>query len=181
MRRSLLLTSAAIALPLGGCGGADVPPPAPVRVHVDTPNDGAAVRSDAVEVRGTVRPASARVLVHGRQAEVSGGAFTVKVDLAAGVNVIDVLAGAGDARPMLTAVRVRRITTVAVPDVLGMSADDATARLRLAGLKADTQTRGGGLFDGLFGGDPAVCETNPVAGSEVTAGTTVEVTLARSC
>jgi beta-lactam-binding protein with PASTA domain len=103
------------------------------------------------------------------------------VALAAGVNVIDVLASDGDARPALTAVRVKRIITVSVPDVRGLSPDDARKQLTAAGLKVDTQQTGGGLFDQLLGNSPRVCDTSPAAGDEVDAGATVTVTASRRC
>lgn len=183
MSRTLLITGAFAALLLvAGCGGdgAAAPSGPVVRVELTGPRDQAAVRADGVDVRGTVRPADAEVLVGGERATVAGGTFRAHVTLEAGVNVIDVMASAGDARPALTALRVRRITTVAVPSVLGRNQDDATARLQAAGLKAAIHKRGG-FFDGLLGGDPVVCSTDPAAGAEVAPGSTVDVDLARDC
>jgi len=57
-----------------------------------------AVRDETVVLRGTVSPAGATVLVHGRRVEVAGGTFEATVGLEAGTNVIDVLASAPDAR-----------------------------------------------------------------------------------
>ncbi|HEU4973558.1 MAG TPA: PASTA domain-containing protein [Baekduia sp.] len=182
--RAPLLAGALCALALlAGCGGGDGSsrPATPVRLTVASPGDLASVRSGSVEVRGTVRPASATVTVAGSSADVSGGSFRASVDLEPGVNVIDVLASAGDDRPALTAVRVRRLITVAVPDVTGLSPDDAKAALKHAGLGADVQKEGGGLLDELFGGDPAVCATDPEGGSEADAGSTVTVFVSRRC
>jgi hypothetical protein len=180
--RLLILAGAACALLLSACGGSD-PEPAgtPVRLAVTAPGDLASVRGGSVEIRGTVRPASADVTVRGEQAQVSGGSWSAQVTLEPGVNVVDVLASAGAARPAMTAVRVRRLVQVEVPDVTGLSADDAKSALRDAHLGADLQTARGGLFDELLGGDPRVCETAPAAGEKVDPGTTVVVTLARRC
>jgi hypothetical protein len=180
--RLSLLTGAACALLLGACGG-DKPakPVAPVRVQVTAPQDLGTVRTASVEVRGTVTPASAAVTVRGERAQVSGGAWSAQIDVEPGVNVVDVLASAGRARPALTAVRVRRVVDVVVPDLVGLSADDAKAELEDANLKGELQTAGGGFFDELLGGSPEVCATEPSAGAHVDPGSTVVVQLARRC
>ena len=179
--RPVLLAAVAGALVLTGCGGGNgAPPPAPVHLSISAPGDLSAVRDTSVEVRGSVRPAGAEVTVGGHRAQVSGGTFTARVGLDAGVNVIDVLASAGRARPAVTAIRVRRITSVKVADVTGLSSDAARTQLQGAGLKVDTQ-RAGGFFDNLLGGKLAVCRTDPVAGSQVDAGTTVQVFVAHRC
>jgi hypothetical protein len=179
--RPVLLAAAVCASLLTACGGSDPAAPPPVRVTVSDPADQRTVRDGAVDVRGTVRPAGAAVTVRGQHAQVDGGSFRARVPLQAGVNVIDVLASAGDARPALTAVRVKRIVTIAVPDVVGQSPDDARKQLEDAGLKADTRQSGGGFFDELLGQAPQVCETAPAAGDRVDPGTTVAVTVARRC
>jgi hypothetical protein len=178
--RRLPLAAAAVCALAGGCGGGAGPPPAPVRLVVTAPNDMQVVRAANVELRGTVRPASAEVTVGGRRATVSGGTFRATVALEAGTNVIDVLASAGSARPALTAIRVRRRVSVAVPDLVGLLASDVKARLTGAGLKADVQDRDG-LFGRLLPGDPTVCATAPQARTEVDPGTTVHVDVSRRC
>jgi hypothetical protein len=180
--RPVLLAGAAGVLLLAGCGGGGraAAPATPVRLTVSAPGDLAAVRDGSVEVRGSVRPAGAAVSVAGQRAQVSGGTFTARVGLDAGVNVIDVLASAGDARPALTAIRVRRITTVPVPDVTSLSSDEARTQLQGVGLKVDTQ-RTGGFFDPLLGGKLGVCRTEPPAGAQVDVGTTVTVDVAHRC
>jgi Glucodextranase, domain B/PASTA domain len=179
MTRRLPLAAAAACALAGGCGGDD-PPPAPVRLVVSAPHDMAVVRAASVELRGSVRPASAVVTVRGRRATVSDGAFHARVALEPGTNVIDVLASAGAARPALTALRVRRRVSVAVPDLVGLLASDVKARLTDAGLKADVQDRDG-LFDRLLPGGPTVCATDPKAGTEVDPGATVHVDVSRRC
>ena len=180
--RLFLLTGAACALLLGACGG-DKPakPVAPVRLQVTAPQDLGTVRAADVEVRGTVRPSSATVTVRGERAQVSGGVWRAQVGVEPGVNVVDVLASAGRARPAMTAVRIRRVVDVEVPDLVGLSADEARSELKDANLEGDLQTAGGGFFDELLGGSPEVCATEPSAGTHVDPGSTVVVQLARRC
>ncbi len=180
--RLSLLTGAACALLLGACGG-DKPakPVAPVRLQVTAPQDLGTVRTANVEVRGTVMPSTAKVTVRGERAQVSGGSWSAQISVEPGVNVVDVLASAGRARPALTAVRVRRVVDVVVPDLVGLSADDAKSALADAHLEGDLQTTNGGFFDELLGGKPEVCATDPSAGAHVDPGSTVVVQLARRC
>jgi hypothetical protein len=177
-----LLAGAACALLMTGCGG-DKPAAAtaPVRLQVSSPVDQGTVRDGSVEIRGTVSPANATVLVRGQEADVSSGSWSAQVSLEPGVNVVDVLASSGAARPALTALRVRRVVEVEVPDVTGLSADDAKQELQDAKLKPDLQTEDGGFFDELLGGSPKVCDTDPAAGASVSPDTTVAVHLARDC
>jgi hypothetical protein len=180
MRRRVPLAAVAACALAGGCGG-DGPAPPPVRLDVTAPSDRAVVRAASVELRGTVRPASAVVTVRGERAAVSGeGTFRATVKLAPGTNVIDVLASAGRARPALTAIRVRRRVSVVVPDVTGVLADDVEDRLSAAGLKAKLDDQDG-IFDRLLPGDPVVCATDPRAGVEVRPGTVVRVLVSRRC
>jgi hypothetical protein len=180
--RPLLLAVATGALAvLVGCGGGASPAPPSVRLGITAPGDGGVVRGASVEVRGTVRPAGADVTVRGKAAEVDGTTFRARVALDPGVNVIDVLAGAGDARPALTAIRVRRVLTTSVPDVVGLAPDEARSRLEGAGLKVDAQQSGGGILDEILGRRLQVCDTAPAAGEQVDAGGTVVVTEARRC
>jgi len=168
----------------GGGSGASSPPAAPVRLTVTAPGDGNTVRNGTVEVRGTVRPAGAKVLVRGEPAEVSGRSFSARVSVQPGVNVIDVLASAGTARPALTAFRVRRILQVTVPDVTGTDPDAARKQLAGDGFKVqvDEQQGGGGLLDDLFGNaTPQVCSTDPDGGTKVDPGSTVTLHIAKSC
>lgn len=177
-----LLAGAACALLMTGCGG-DKPAvaTAPVRLQVTSPPDQGTVRDGSVEVRGTVSPGGATVLVRGEKADVSGGSWTAQVSLEPGVNVVDVVASSGAARPALTALRVRRVVEVEVPDVTGLSADDAKQALQDAKLEADLQTENGGFFDELLGGSPKACDTDPAPGETVSPGTTVTVHLSRDC
>jgi hypothetical protein len=182
MTRIGLLAGAACALLTIGCGGEKpAAAGAPVRLQVTAPSDQGTVREASVELRGTVSPAGSTVLVRGEKASVSGGSWSAQVGLEPGVNVVDVLASSGAARPALTAVRVRRVVEVTVPDVTGLSADDARRDLEDADLKADLQTQGGGFFDELLGGSPKVCDTEPAGGASVAPQTTVTVHLARDC
>jgi len=170
-----------LALACAGCGGSSAPPRPAVRVSLDAPGDGAAVRADRVVVRGTVSPAGATVLVRGQAVPVDGGgAWSATIGLEAGTNVIDVLASAKGARAAMTALRVRRLVTVRVPDVSGAGGADATDRLAGLGLQAHVVDTGG-FLDGLLPGKPVVCETQPAAGEVVDAGTTVQVLVSKTC
>ena len=169
----------AAALLAAGGGGSDPAPP-PVRLTVTSPADQAVVRDARVDLAGTVRPSGARVTVAGRKATVTGGTFRASVALSPGTNVIDVLASAGRARPALVALRVRREVSVRVPDLTGVSVDEARARLGDLGLDVEVQD-GGGLLDRLLPGDPRVCATEPAAGERVDLGDPVRVLAARRC
>ncbi len=179
-RVALVAACALACAALAACGGGATGGPDAVHLDVAAPSDDATVRGRAVEVRGSVRPATATVLVAGRRADVAAGAFSARVALDAGVNVIDVLASAGAARPALAALRVRRLVVVRVPDLTGLSPDEATSRLEALGLKAERRDAGG-LFDELLGGSPGVCRTEPEAGAEVDPGVTVRLDVARRC
>jgi Glucodextranase, domain B/PASTA domain len=181
MSRRVPLAAVAACAIAGGCGGSDSPAPAPVRLDVTSPGDATVVRAATVELRGTVSPARATVTVRGKRATVSGeGEFHATVKLAPGTNVIDVLASAGEARPALTAIRVRRRVSVTVPDIVGVLADEAKSQLSDLGLKADVSDRDG-IFARLLPGDPTVCATHPSAGEDVDPGTTVDVEVSRRC
>jgi hypothetical protein len=178
-----LLAGVLCALTLTACGddGSATTPAPPVRLAVTAPSDLGTVRSGTVTVRGTVVGRSGPVLVRGARARSSSGAWSAEVTLEPGVNVVDVLAASGRARPAMTAVRVRRVVDVEVPDVVGFSVGDARDALSAARLKADLQTTGGGFFDELLGGDPQVCATDPEAGAHVDPGATVTVEVSRRC
>jgi hypothetical protein len=183
MRPSVLLL-ACLCAAATGCGGDGEQraqrTPLAVELDVSTPADNSVVRSDTVEVSGTVEPAGAAVMVLGRSADVSGGSFSAEVDLQPGANVIDVIATARGRGPAMTAVRVTRELPVEVPDIGGLEEAEAKERLEQAGLLLEA-TRGGGLFDDLLPGEPAACGQDPEAGSEVRRGTTVHAEFRKSC
>ena len=179
MARRGPLAAAALCALVGGCGG-DSPAAAPVRVQVTAPRDEAVVRQARVELRGTVRPATATVMVDGHRAAVSGGEFRATVGLAPGTNVVDVMASDGDARPALTAIRVRRRVTVDVPDLTGLVVADASARLKALGLQVQADDQDG-LFGRLLPGRAKVCATDPDRGETVDPGTTVRLVVSKQC
>src|SRR5687768_11960998 len=83
------------------CG--DDPEPArnepEVKLELGSPADSAVVRSETVEIRGTVQPRGASVEVLGREVAVDAGSFRAEVPLEPGANLIDVAAGARGRRP----------------------------------------------------------------------------------
>jgi Glucodextranase, domain B/PASTA domain len=183
MRPSLFVL-ACLAAAVAGCGGDGGEraqrPPQPVTLAVTSPDDGSVVRTETVQVRGTVEPAAATVRVLGREAAVSGGEFTADVALEAGANVIDVIATSRGRGPAMTAVRVTRELPVEVPDFGGLAVGEAQERAAEAGLELEV-TEGGGLIDELLPGEPSVCDQQPSPGAEVRRGTTVQVEIGQLC
>jgi hypothetical protein len=182
VRTSSLVAAVVLVLAAAGCGDPepDTQSPSPVRLSLDAPADRSSVDAETVEVRGRVRPASARVLVAGDEVRADGGSFSATVALEPGTNIIDVVAGAPGRRSATRAVRVVRIVEVAVPDVAGRPPSEAVRTLRRAGLDARTR-RSGGLLDALLPGSDGVCGTDPPAGERVLPGTEVEVVYAKAC
>jgi hypothetical protein len=182
--RLSLLAFACLAAAAAGCGGDGEEraqrAPRPVALAVTAPNDNSVVRSEAVEVRGTVEPTGATVMVLGTKAEVSGGTFASEVALEPGANVIDVMATARGRGTAMTAVRVTRELPVHVPDLDGLEVAEVQDKVGQVGLELEV-TESGGLLDELLPGEAAVCEQTPSAGEEVRRGTTVHVEVSRSC
>lgn len=171
----------ALLLAFSGCG--ETKPPralSPVRLTLEAPTDRVSVTDDSVEVRGTVAPPRAQVLVAGDEADVDGGAFSATVALDTGTNVIDVQAGAPGRAAAMAAVRVSRVVLVTVPDVEGFDPDDASDALADANLDPEIRDESGPLDDFLFGA-PGVCATEPGPDAEVAPGTTVTVVVAGGC
>jgi hypothetical protein len=185
MRLRPVLVIACLAAAVAGCGGDGErrPPrtPAAVDLKVSSPGDMTTVRAESVEVRGTVTPAHAAVLVLGQRAAVTaGGTFSATVPLQPGANVIDVMATASGRGPALTAFRVTREVPVIVPQLSGKTAEEVRAALGDLGLKAGIE-EGGGLLEDLLPGDPAVCTQDPEAGAQVRRGSSVHVVVSKSC
>jgi hypothetical protein len=164
-----------------GCGETERERPRPpVRIEILAPSDLTEVDDDTVEVRGSVVPPSARVLVAGQTADVDNGEFTATVSLDAGANVIDVQAAAPERPAAMTALRVVRIVPVEVPALDGLSPEEAADTLKGLGLVPDVRDTGD-VLDDLFFGDPGVCGTEPEAGTLVKPGSTVTVVVQGAC
>lgn len=110
-RLSLGLVVALGASALVGCGSSSSNTASrAVSVHVTAPADGAKVKSDRIDVRGTVSPNDATVQVVGQNAQVGNGVFTASVALHRGRNSIDVVASAPGVAPANTSITVTRIS-----------------------------------------------------------------------
>ena len=168
-----------MALALAGCGAAKKAAP-PVHLSVDAPADMALLRQATVDVHGVVIPRTASVKVEGKDVHVNGGRFSTSVRLLPGTNLIDVVAGAARARPAMVALRVRRQVTVTVPDLTGLTPNDAKDALAGLGLEAHVK-KAGGLIEFLLPEDARVCDTDPTAGTDVDPGSKVTVFAAKSC
>jgi hypothetical protein len=121
------------------------------------------------------------VLVAGKPVAVRRGSFTAVVPVAAGTNVIDVLAGSPRAADAMAVVRVYRQLPVAVPDVGGQDPSVAVRQLSRAGLRPRLQG-GGGFFQSLLPFvSKQVCSTDPPAGSLLPPGSAVTLQIARFC
>jgi hypothetical protein len=182
--RAPFVVFACLAAAAAGCGGDGGERaqrvPLAVNLDVSSPSDNAVVRTDTVELRGTVEPAGASVRVLGHAAASSGGTWSASVPLEPGANVIDVMATARGRSPAMTAVRVTRELPVEVPDLDGLEVPEAEEQVQAVGLELEV-TEGGGPLDDLFPGDPSVCQQDPSPGEEVRRGTTVHVEVQRLC
>jgi Glucodextranase, domain B/PASTA domain len=175
--------STAIALACSGlvaaCGGVRAPAAPPVRLSIERPLDGTSILASQVLVSGSAAGAGT-VVVAGRQVPVIGGAFTAKVAVRPGGNVIDVLAGAPGAHAAMRAVRVYRELPVEVPRVEGLSASAASSELRRLGLRAQVHD-GSGFFQSLLPLSKHVCDSGPAAGRRVAPGSAVALRIAKIC
>lgn len=168
-------------LMLAACGTSTQPPAPPLRLDVTSPTDGGRTLAPEVQVRGSVGPGAASVLVAGKRVGVRRGSFSTWVPVAAGTNVIDVLAGAPRAAGAMTAVRVYRQLPVAVPDLSGADPTAAARQLSRAGLRPRLQG-GGNFFQSLLPFvSKQVCSTDPPAGSLLPPGTAITLQIARFC
>jgi hypothetical protein len=172
---------AACAAALVGCGGSSHSQAPPrVRLQVTSPSDGSQVHTSSVTISGSVKPAGATVLVLGRAVSVAHGAFSAQVPLTPGVNIVDVLAGAPRARSAMNAVRVIRQVYVQVPDLGGAGVSDAQDQLTALGLVAHV-VKNESFFSILLPESDAVCGTSPPANAHVAPGSTVTVTVSKTC
>jgi hypothetical protein len=168
------------ALLLAGCG-AGARPQAQIHLNLIAPADGAVVTSGSVTVSGSVSPVGARVLVLGQSiATAQNGTFSTQVQLQPGSNLVDVLAGAAHDKAAMTAVRVYRQILVTVPNVTNDSPSGATKALQAIGLHVkinDTDP----FYSFLIFGSKDVCSTSPSTGHRVVPGTTVTVSVSKTC
>ncbi len=173
---------AALAALAAACG--DEPPPRgpepEVTLELGSPADGDVVRSETVEIRGTVQPQGAHVHVLGHEVAVDAGSFRAEVDLEPGANLIDVSADARGRRPDYAVARIVREVLLPVPDLIGRDADTAQDQLEGLGLTVEVED-GGGFFDPILPGDPKVCELKPGPGAQVLPGSEVIMLIARDC
>jgi hypothetical protein len=182
MRTCTIVAVVAVALLVAACGE-DAEPPRDepdVRLTLTGPSDGATMRSDTVEISGSVKPARAAVQVLGRDVSVDAGEFRTEVELQPGSNLIDVAASANGRRPDFAALRIVFEERVALPDVVGRDADTAQEELEGLGLKVSAEDAGG-FLDPILPGDPKVCAMEPEAGAQVLPGTEVTMRVARDC
>jgi hypothetical protein len=184
MRPAPPLLALALLATVTACGGDGKRPGASgrgvVRVTIVGPGDQTTTRAGTLTVSGSVSPASASVLVLGQPADVVAGAFTARVPLQPGANVIDLEATAKGRSPALTALRVTREVPIVVPDLSHLTTADARARAAKLGLRLRTEN-GGGLLEGILPGTPGVCAQRPDPGSELRRGETVTVLVAKRC
>lgn len=171
-----------VVLGLAACGTAPGPPPGPaITLALSRPADLSRVSASVVTVRGTVKPARARVQVLGRAVHVAAdGDFSTQVALSVGTNLIDVEASAPRSAGAVTAVRVVRFLLVTVPQVSGESPARAAAALKALGLEVKTQSASDPLSF-LIPAPVQVCATTPLAGARVDPGTTVTLHTSKLC
>jgi hypothetical protein len=182
MRAPTIAAVCALTALASACGDDAEPPREEPRVKLElgSPGDGEVVRSETVEVRGTVLPRGAQVKVLGREVAVDGGSFRAEVALEPGANLIDVAAERPGRRPDFAVARIVREVRLPVPDVAGSDADTAQDQLEGLGLTVLLEDAGG-FFDPILPGDPKVCEQEPEAGTQVLPGSEVTLFVARDC
>ena len=182
MRALVIAAALAPAALVAACGDERRPPgPEPeVRLELGGPADGAVVRTETVELQGTVQPRGAHVRVLGSDVAVDGGSFSTEVALEPGANLIDVAADARGRRPDFAVARIVREVRLPVPDLLGSDADTAQEQLEGLGLTVRTENAGG-FLDPILPGDPKVCEMRPRAHAQVLPGSEVTLLVARDC
>jgi hypothetical protein len=181
--RAPTLAAVVVLTALAPACGDDSEPPRnepDVKLELGSPADSAVVRSETVEIRGTVQPRWAHVEVLGREVAVDAGSFRAEVELEPGANLIDVAAGARGRRPDFAVARIVREVRLPVPDVVGSDADTAQEQLEGLGLTVAVENAGG-FFDPLLPGDPKVCELQPEPGTQVLPGSEVILLVARDC
>lgn len=116
----------------------------------------------------------------GRAIATDRGEFTTQVQLQPGSNLVDVLAGAAHDNAAMTAVRVYRQILVTIPNVSNDSPDGAAKALVALGLQVrlkDTNP----FYAFLIPGGQGVCGTSPGSGHRVLPGTTVTVSVSKTC
>jgi hypothetical protein len=168
------------ALLLVGCGATARPEPQ-IHLSVAAPADGTVVTNGSVTVSGSVSPVGARVLVLGQPvATAQNGTFSAEVQLQPGTNLVDVLAGAVHDKAAMTAVRVYRQILVTVPNVSNDSPNAATKALQALGLHVkinDTDP----FYSFLIIGSKDVCGISPSPGRRVAPGTTITISVSKTC
>jgi hypothetical protein len=169
----------AVATALAGCGAA-ARPERQLQLQVSEPLDGATVTTGSVTVSGSVTPLVTSVLVLGHRVTVSHGTFSAQVQLQPGSNLLDVLAGAAHAKAAMTAVRVFRQILVTIPDVSNDSPPNAAKALIALGLHVQLKDTDP-FYSFLIPGGQSVCSLNPSAGHHVTPGSTVTISVSKTC
>ena len=181
MPRPLLLLLPVLVAIVAGCGEEAAPRPRPpVQLVLTAPGDTTTTREASVQVSGRVVPATARVIVLGERVAVSAGGFSTAVDLSEGPNVIDVGASAPGRRAVWRALRVTRRSTIRVPELVGREEEDAKAALTDLGLVVAVRNDDD-LLDAFRRGPRIVCEANPAAETQVSAGGEVEIVVSKTC
>jgi hypothetical protein len=182
MRVTTVAAVLALTALASACGDDPEPPrdEPGVKLELGSPADGAVVRAETVEIRGTVLPRGARVKVLGREVAVDAGSFRAEVPLEPGANLIDVAADARGRRPDFAVARIVLEVRQPVPDLVGRDADTAQEQLEGLGFTVAVENAGG-FFDPILPGDPKVCALEPEPGTDVLPGSEVTLLVARDC
>lgn len=166
---------------LAACGAAAHTHTAPVRLRFSSPGDGARVEASDATVSGVVSPRDARVLVVGHAVDPSAdGSFSTSVPLVPGTNLVDVIASAPHAQPVMTTIRVIRYVLVSVPDVTGENPSHAAAAIRNAGLRPQLEGDSN-PFAFLLPFSEQICAQSPNGGARVSPDSTVTLQIGKLC
>jgi hypothetical protein len=164
MKLASVVTTAALAMALFGCGGGgsttitqQAAGGRAVVVNVTSPTDGAVIAQGSVPVRGTVDPPNATVEIEGHAVAAGNGTFVGTAKLGNGRTTIEVTAGAPNETPGSASVTVTRPSTSQPKASGGGGSGGGTAPSGGGGTVPTPESSGGSCGNGTVAGPDTSC------------------------